>query len=175
MKESRILDAIGELPEDLLAPVEKLRQRKRRPWVRWLSLAACLCLLISLPVMWIGVNGGVSEKSDAENVQELPEKAEGWKDFPLYSADMVYGECGGSSAVFHARVLEVCSGTSLLAEPLEGEAELLCSDKIEIVIQGVDSVPELQVGDIVEIRYDGMIQEIYPARISTVVSIRVIE
>lgn len=177
MTEHQIHDAIGELPEDLLAPVEKLRQRKRRPWVRWISLAACLCLLVGMPLVWFGVNGGVMEKADAESMQEAPANSGILSDFPLYRVeeDMEYGEVCTVSAVFRAKVLEVLSGTAFLAEPLEGEAELLCSDKIEIGMQGLDSVPELRAGDIVEITYDGMIQESYPARIPVVISVRVIE
>ena len=39
----------------------------------------------------------------------------------------------------------------------------------------MDSSPEPEVGDVLEIEYDGSIAESYPARITNVYSIRIVE
>lgn len=65
---------------------------------------------------------------------------------------------------FQATVLEVTE-THLLVEPVEGSRERDCSDKMVIVLEGRPVWPLPREGDLVEICYDGMIQELYPARI----------
>ena len=45
MRPEQLHDVIGELPEELLTPVEALRKKKQIHWARWASLAAA-CLLI---------------------------------------------------------------------------------------------------------------------------------
>lgn len=53
----------------------------------------------------------------------------------------------------------------LLVEPVDGSAECNCADKIEVSLTDKTSWPIPQVGDLVNVVYDGIIQEIYPARI----------
>ena len=43
-----IHDALNLLPDDLLAPVDALRRKKRFPWKTIASVAACLCLCVGL-------------------------------------------------------------------------------------------------------------------------------
>lgn len=75
--------------------------------------------------------------------------------------------------LMEAEILEIHDG-SLLVEPVEGSPELNSADKIEVPVINRDTVPELQVGDIIEVSYSGQILETYPARLSDVYSIRVI-
>ena len=86
---------------------------------------------------------------------------------------------GTAQAYFEATVLEVKEHT-LLVEPLEGEEERKSSDRINV---GTDSISqeealaalgEIQEGDVIEIGYDGMIMESYPAQITGVFAIEVI-
>lgn len=163
MKEQRIHDAIGELPEDLLAPVEKLRQKKRYPVMKWAAIAACLCLFLSLPLGAKMMDGTVAGNLKAESVLESPQE-----NFFGGLAD------DASVSVFCGKVLEVHE-KYVLVEPLEGENELYCSDKIEVSFWNLKQVPEIAVGDILEIAYDGMIQETYPARITGAFSIQIWE
>ena len=72
------------------------------------------------------------------------------------------------------KVLEVDEKCVLVA-PLEGEAELRSSDKIYVSVWKLKQIPEIKAGNILEIRYDGMIQETYPAQINGIYSIAVIE
>ncbi len=66
---------------------------------------------------------------------------------------------------FEATVLEI-SVVSALVEPLEGEEERTSSDKIRFSVKGIEGMEgTVEPGDIVEIFYDGMIAESYPAEI----------
>ena len=77
---------------------------------------------------------------------------------------------GLSSHEFRAKILEI-HDSYFLVEPVAGSAELNSSDLIEIPLKLMDVSPEPQVGDILEIEYDGMIQELYPAKIPNVYQI----
>lgn len=78
------------------------------------------------------------------------------------------------TAVFSARVLEA-GDTSLLVEPVEGSAELASSDQIRVSLNedaevagldgGACALGDIAVGDTVEVTYNGMISESYPAQI----------
>ncbi len=64
---------------------------------------------------------------------------------------------------FVATVIEA-KGDTILVEPLDGETENLSSDRISVNISPLDA-GHLYAGCIVEISYDGLIMESYPARI----------
>lgn len=163
MNESQIHDAIGELPEDLLVPVERLRQKKRYPVMKWAAIAACFCLLLLLPI-----STGMMDATKAESLN-----GEAKADTPQ---ENLYADVADDANVsaFRGKVLEVHE-KYVLVEPLEGEDERNCSDKIEVSFWNFKQVPEIAAGDILEITYDGMIQETYPARITGAFSIRILE
>ncbi len=71
------------------------------------------------------------------------------------------------------RITEV-ENRSFLAAPAEGSWELTSSDLFRVPITNMPASPEPQVGDIVEITYDGVILESYPAQFGTVYSMRVV-
>ena len=75
--------------------------------------------------------------------------------------------------ILQAKLLEIQDGYFLL-EPVEGSWELSSASQIEVPMKNMASSPEPQVGDILEIEYDGQLQETYPARITAVYGIRVI-
>lgn len=81
-----------------------------------------------------------------------------------------------SNQTFSATVLEK-STDYVLVEPLEGEDELKSSDKISVSLKEDNSqvFEEIQVGDTVEITYDGLIAESYPAKIDSALGIKVIK
>lgn len=72
---------------------------------------------------------------------------------------------------FQATVLELLEH-SILVEPVDGSQELSSSNQISFgkdSIQDKDSqkvIKSLHVGDVIEIEYDGYIQESYPAGIT---------
>ncbi|MDY2938710.1 MAG: M56 family metallopeptidase [Fusicatenibacter sp.] len=77
------------------------------------------------------------------------------------------------NAVFRAEILEIHDGY-FGVRPLEGSMELNSADQIEVPIQQMQSSPEPQVGDVIEIEYSGEILETYPARLQEVYRIRVV-
>lgn len=70
-------------------------------------------------------------------------------------------------------VLEIRDGT-MIVEPIEGEDELSSSDMFDVSTENMSFSSEPQVGDIVEVTYNGDIEEIYPAVLGGVTSIRIV-
>lgn len=81
---------------------------------------------------------------------------------------------GDETVTFQAIILEIQDGYYLV-EPVEGSTELNSADQITIPITNMEPSPEPEVGDVLEIEYDGSIAESYPAQITNVYSIRVVE
>jgi len=75
---------------------------------------------------------------------------------------------------FRATITGIQNG-SMLVTPVEGSEELRSSDSFRVTIENMPSSPEPEVGDTVEITYDGGIQETYPAGLDHVISIVVVE
>ena len=71
-------------------------------------------------------------------------------------------------------VLEISNGT-MIVEPLEGEDELSSSDKFVVSMVHMSASPEPEVGDIIEVTYNGDIVETYPARLGGVTYISVVD
>ena len=63
---------------------------------------------------------------------------------------------------FEARILEI-HDTYFLVSPETHTAEANSSDKIHVSTQNADPSIQWQVGDLIRITYNGMIQELYPA------------
>ena len=162
MNEQHIHEAMGELSEQILAPVAKLRQKKRYPVAPWVAAAACVCLLICLPK-------GVFDTAKAESA--MPNAA-----LDMELEDHFYGATMDkvNVAIFRAKVLDV-DERAVLVEPLEGARELLSADKFYISLHHLQDLPEMQVGDILEITYNGLIRESYPCQITGTISVKVVE
>lgn len=77
-------------------------------------------------------------------------------------------------ATFQATILEI-HDNYYLVEPVEGSTELNSADQITISITSVNVSSKPNVGELLEIVYDGVIAESYPAQIMNVYSIRVIK
>ncbi len=84
------------------------------------------------------------------------------------------GEKKTESHIFRATITEINSG-SIFVTPVEGSEELRSSDSFHLSLEQMPSSPEPQVGDIIEITYDGDILETYPAGLDHVISIKVVE
>ncbi len=76
--------------------------------------------------------------------------------------------------IFEATILEI-RDNYYLVEPVEGSTELNSADRITVPMENMNSSPEPEVGDILEIEYDGSIAESYPAQITNVYSISVVK
>lgn len=81
---------------------------------------------------------------------------------------------GDETVTFQATIIEI-QDSCYLVEPVEGSAELNSADRITIPMTNMEPSPEPEVGDVLEIEYDGSIAESYPAQITKVYSIRVAE
>lgn len=151
-------DAIGQLPEELLAPAQRLR--RRRPLIGIVSLAACLCLVIGLGFLSMGGiaagNKASPESGRADN--SLAPEAAGPG---IYNSeeDLLVSLQPGKAA-FRATVTEVHNGY-LIVSPLEGESEALSGERFFVGIPET-AVDVFQVGDTVEIHYSGRLLEVSP-------------
>ena len=74
---------------------------------------------------------------------------------------------------FQATILEVHE-TYLLVEPAEDAWERSSADKIEVSLQDKTSWPIPQVGDTVNVFYNGELMETYPARVGKVYRVEII-
>ena len=81
---------------------------------------------------------------------------------------------GTPAPSFLAAILEIGDG-SFLVEPIEDGWEKNSSDRFEVPIEHMDPSPEPEVGDVLKIVYNGTFQESYPARISEVFRIEVVQ
>ena len=68
---------------------------------------------------------------------------------------------------FYATILEI-HDDYFLVEPGEGTEELKFANKFTVPTQNAYSTVEWQVGDLVMIKYDGVILESYPAQLGQV-------
>lgn len=81
---------------------------------------------------------------------------------------------GTEKSTFQAIVLEIRDGCYLV-EPVEGSTERNSADQMTVPMENMNASPEPEVGDVLEIEYDGSIAESYPAQITNVYSISVVE
>lgn len=81
---------------------------------------------------------------------------------------------GDGTVTFQAIILEIQDGYYLV-EPVEESTELNSANQVTIPKINVDSSSEPEVGDVLEIEYDGSIAESSPAQIANVYNIRVVE
>ena len=81
---------------------------------------------------------------------------------------------GNEKATFQATILEIHDGYYLV-EPVAGSTELNSADQITVPMTNMNPSPEPEVGDVLKIEYDGSIAESYPAQITNVYSISVVE
>lgn len=70
-------------------------------------------------------------------------------------------------AAFQAEVLEI-GETTMLVEPMPGSSELNSADRFSIPLKKMPPSPEVEAGDVIEIQYNGEIQESYPAQLGEI-------
>jgi len=78
------------------------------------------------------------------------------------------------NAVFQGKIIEINDGT-MLVEPLQGYPEAEHCELVSVVIQNMLSSPEPEVGNIVEITYNGSMTEEAPPSPNGIEKIVVIE
>ena len=102
-------------------------------------------------------------------------RAPGVTDHEVYTVEFIIsdGESSGKRMLL-AKVIDIHDGY-FLVEPVEGSLELSSASRIEVPVKNMEPSPEPKVGDILEIEYDGQLQETYPARINNPYSIKIAE
>ena len=122
----------------------------------------CLCSLVSIMLCACG-------KKEQGNPIRLPDKED------IISIGVYDGENSADNTplmiTFQASVIEK-NNDSIIVKPEDGSLELASADKF--YIPNVENL-ELQIGDLVEISYNGEIMESYPAQLGEVYKITVIE
>ena len=122
----------------------------------------CLCSLVSIMLCACG-------KKEQGNPIRLPDKED------IVSIGVSDGENSADNTplmiAFQASVIEK-NNDSIIVKPEDGSLELASADKF--YIPNVENL-ELQIGDLVEISYNGEIMESYPAQLGEVYKITMIE
>ena len=179
--EEKLFDAVTGIDEELVDSAQNYVFRKQtQPWQRVASLAACLLVMMSIGY-GILLMGGVGGSDSASNGSAADNSATGDSAAPedgglsggaddQESADAGGQQSAGEPVTFTATVLEVREG-SLLVEPVEGDAMLATADRILVDTGGADLPDGVAEGAVVEITFDGMVRESYPAQISGVTEI----
>ena len=149
MTNKNIYRSLGGLDPELImkaAPADKVQKKKKNTWVKWVSMAACFCLIVTLGAI------GLFMKDNPDTPQT---------DFPGYSAIEKYlleGEvCKGEGAIITHKGFDETSITLYIEKtdetPLhlyfrgfnEGEAEAIFSSDEDLIftVNGAraDSIP----------------------------------
>ena len=131
MRADLLHDAISALPEDLIEPVDKLRQRKKQfPWKSLGALAACACLVVGL---WSLFPSGAKSQ---DNAGMAPEDGRG---------DITGNitEESGTSAYLTATVIEVTENHLTV---LTGKYLTDIATPVTVLLYELDTVPLLKEG-----------------------------
>lgn len=83
----------------------------------------------------------------------------------------VFVAVSDNTAVMQGKVVAF-EGGIMLVQPASGSAELASSDRFAVPVEYMDASSEPKVGDLVEIVYDGSIEETYPAKLGSVSEVR---
>ena len=168
MKEEQLLDAIGQLPEELLKETDRLRRSKRA--TGWISLAASVCLVIGLGFFTLPALTASDECSHEAKGAPMEQADINRAPSNLYSDDTVEeGVLAADTAQFTATVTEACD-TYIIVTPLEGEWERISYERIFISFPE-DFTATLTPGQQVEIYYTGTFLEVSPAIPQNVIAI----
>lgn len=167
----KLMDAIGQLPEELLAPAARVR-RTGTGLRRWLPLAAaavCALALLALPVTGLMAANNKGDFAQAENAQAPMEAPEAVMDKSDYFSDHSYAGADQARERFLARVLAV-QPEAILVEPLEDEWEHNVA--AEVLVRLPEAAPrDLAPGELVSVVYNGMIAETFPPQASNVLRV----
>ena len=56
MKTQKMVDAMSYIDDDLVSDAITYKKAQKRQWVKWVSLAACLCVLLTGAAVWKNMN-----------------------------------------------------------------------------------------------------------------------
>ena len=145
MNPEKLQDAISLLPEALLTPVDRLRQKKRVPWKSIAAVAACLCLVIGLSFLFPGASTAMDSASNGAGA--APEKGD-----PIEEAAQT-----GSTSGFVVEVLRVDQDYAIVFDRPDGaETEDVCIQMSSLMLtyENLEEIPQLQPGQTIRIYYE---------------------
>ncbi len=181
----KLFDAVTEIRDDLIEEAQSHvfpKHKRTIPYRRLAAMAACLAVVLGLTA---AIRSGVfymgSPSSDG-----VDSNGAGWTGGDSGSnwtgGDNENASTGESSppedaeAITFTAVVAEVHDAYLVVEPPEGEELLLSTaNRIEVPTGDLEELPALQVGDTVEITCTGEVMETYPARLTEVLSIEVLE
>ncbi len=160
MNPQQFLDALNDLPDELIEPTERLRSKKRRSyWPVAGVVAACLCLVLlggrekSTAKPEVGIDNAMGHSVMDQATPEEP--------------------VAGQSVSIRVSVTEI-NGTSFIVVPVPGSPPI-GGDRIEITIEDSMLSAPPRIGDVLEIDYDGRILETDPLKLGKIHKIRIVE
>ena len=139
MKPETFQDAMTLLPEELLAPVDALRRKKRFPWKSVLATAACFCLVVGLAVGYSRIIAPASAEDAEENMAPAQEHCSQSKTDPPSLVEVVQVEAD------HVYVVYAGNAT--------GDSCALRAP-IKLTFEKLPQVPDLKVGQRLHIYWD---------------------
>lgn len=140
-----IHDALNLLPDDLLAPVDALRRKKRFPWKPIASVAACLCLCIGL---WQFFPGAAMENAACDKEAANGSGFTGSLEFSTSCSTNISGKLEVYSvAEDHITVVPVPS--------IElSDDWCVQMNAVTVSFENLQDIPELHPGQHIRIYYD---------------------
>jgi len=159
MNRKQLQDALGDLPEELIASTAQVRQKKKLIYGPWIAAAACACLVIALgaKVLPVAMNhGAVSDAVEFapgySALQDMEQSKENHVD------DSAHAE-----AVLIVRVKQVADGHILVS--------LLDTEEQDLYAVPVEKTDGFTEGEVLRIYYDGMILETWPMQLGKIYGI----
>lgn len=145
-------------------------------------LALFLVLICMLSLVACDKATGSGEPVRGGDVSDMPEIDKNVFDETEQTQQAIVGSISGGEsdvyengkATFQVTILEIRDG-NYLVEPVDGSTELNIADQITVPMTNKNLSPEPEVGDVLEIEYDGSIAESFPTQITNVYSIRIVE
>ncbi len=159
----KLLDSLGNLPDDLIAETEAIRSRKPVHWVRWTALAACLCLCIGL---WFAFPGGAKS---ADNGAGTPMEEIG---NVLEDIEQSTSSAGHLDAIVYSVGEDHITATSLVERPYPEGLDGTCIQRVQITVkfENLKEIPEFKPGQQIRIYYNETDQDgsLIPYRIEII-------
>lgn len=148
MNAENLHDAISLLPEDLLTPVDQLRQKKRIPWRSITAVAACLCLAVGL---WL-INPDKMVSMDSVSDEVFYGNGA-----PAEKGDLLEeSNLSGSTAGYVMEVLRVDKDSAVVSDRQDGtitQDAAIAATSFTLTYENLKEAPQLRPGQRIRIYY----------------------
>ena len=145
-------DAISLLPEEMVADVDRLRQRKSTPWKGVIAAAACVCLLVGV---WALHNGGIK----AESGNSAPNCAED------AGAGMEHSQDCSQTTPMEAIIVEVQEDRIIV---LPGSTYTSIAEPVTVMLTELKDIPTLSEDQRIYIYYTENTNPLFPYEIEVI-------